>query len=298
MFKKIIFYSVVSFTLMTSNLIYSQSQINLDVDNDLYFDRDFYYSSGFFLSFSKLKNKDEKKSFNHFKIGQLIYTPSRRYETNPLKYDYPYSGYVFLEYNNLKQISDYSSLSLGGNVGITGDASLARAMQNLYHDLILDLPNLEWKSQMPQEAHLNLVAKYFRGFKIEDNVNITTEVFSTIGTYQIKAGIKLGFLIGDLTWFSFSDNIINSQNNKFSFYLGTHQEYYFHDYKLEGSLFNEDAPLTMTSNKYRNTLEVGFKKRFRSLQVLTTFNSMSKDTDAQRTQRHPFLKISLSYQID
>ena len=283
---------------MTSNLIYSQSQINLDVDNDLYFDRDFYYSSGFFLSFSKLKNKDEKKSFNHFKIGQLIYTPSRRYETNPLKYDYPYSGYVFLEYNNLKQISDYSSLSLGGNVGITGDASLARAMQNLYHDLILDLPNLEWKSQMPQEAHLNLVAKYFRGFKIEDNVNITTEVFSTIGTYQIKAGIKLGFLIGDLTWFSFSDNIINSQNNKFSFYLGTHQEYYFHDYKLEGSLFNEDAPLTMTSNKYRNTIEVGLKKKFRNLQILTTFNSMSKDTEKQRTSRHPFLKISLSYQLN
>ena len=283
---------------MTSNLIYSQSQINLDVDNDLYFDRDFYYSSGIFLSFSKLKNKDEKKSFNHFKIGQLIYTPSRRYETNPLKYDYPYSGYVFLEYNNLKQISDYSSLSLGGNVGITGDASLARAMQNLYHDLILDLPNLEWKSQMPQEAHLNLVAKYFRGFKIEDNVNITTEVFSTIGTYQIKAGIKLGFLIGDLTWFSFSDNIINSQNNKFSFYLGTHQEYYFHDYKLEGSLFNKKAPLTMTSNKYRNTIEVGLQKKFGNLQVLSTFNSMSKDTERQRTSRHPFLKISLTYQFD
>ena len=283
---------------MTSNLIYSQSQINLDVDNDLYFGRDFYYSSGIFLSFSKLKNRDEKKSFNHFKMGQLIYTPSRRYETNPLKYDYPYSGYLFLEYVYQKKISDYSSMSLGGNIGITGDASLAKGMQNLYHDLVLDLPNLEWKSQMPQEAQLNLVAKYFRGFKIEDNVNITTEIFSKIGTYQIKAGINFGFLIGDLTWFSFSDNIVNSSNNKFSFYIGSRQEYYFHDYKLEGSLFNDKAPLTMISNKYRNMFEIGFQKRFKNLQVLTTFNSMSKDTEAQRTQRHPFLKISLSYNLN
>ena len=298
MFKKIIFYSVISFTLLASNLIYSQSQINLDVDNDLYFDRDFYYSSGIFLSFSKLKNRDEKKSFNHFKIGQLIYTPSRRYETNPLKYDYPYSGYLFLEYINQKKISEYSSMSLGGNIGITGDASLAKAMQNLYHDLVLDLPNLEWKSQMPQEVQLNLVAKYFRGFKIEDNVNITTEIFSTIGTYQIKAGINFGFLIGDLTWFSFSDNIVNSSNNKFSFYIGSRQEFYFHDYKLEGSLFNDKAPLTMISNKYRNMFEIGFQKRFKNLQVLTTFNSMSQDTDKQRTIRHPFLKISLSYRLN
>ncbi|MDG2476006.1 MAG: DUF2219 family protein, partial [Flavobacteriaceae bacterium] len=229
---------------------------------------------------------------------QLIYTPSRRYETNPLKYDYPYSGYLFLEYVYQKKISDYSSMSLGGNIGITGDASLAKGMQNLYHDLVLDLPNLEWKSQMPQEAQLNLVAKYFRGFKIEDNVNITTEIFSTIGTYQIKAGINFGFLIGDLTWFSFSDNILNSSNNKFSFYIGSRQEFYFHDYKLEGSLFNDKAPLTMISNKYRNMFEIGFQKRFKNLQVLTTFNSMSQDTDAQRTQRHPFLKISLSYNLN
>ena len=82
------------------------------------------------------------------------------------------------------------------------------------------------------------------------------------------------------------------------FYVGTSQEYYLHDYKLEGSLFNENAELTMLSNKYRNTIEVGFQKRFSKLQVLTTFNSMSKDTDLQRTLRHPFLKISLSYQLN
>ena len=281
------------------NFCYSQNQINLDVDNDLYFDsRDMYYSSGIFVSFSSLKNTDDKIFFNHFKIGQLIYTPSSRYEINPNLYDYPYSGYLFLELSKQKQISENSSFTFGGNIGITGDASLAKGMQNLYHDLVLDLPHLAWNSQMPQEFQINLVANYFKGFKIEDNVNITTKLYSKIGTYQIMTGVNFGLLIGDINWTGFSDNLINNSKNKLSFYLGTHQEYYFHDYKLEGSLFNEDAPLTMTSNKYRNTIEVGLKKKFRNLQILTTFNSMSKDTEKQRTPRHPFLKISLSYQLN
>ena len=281
------------------NFCYSQNQITLDVDNDLYFDsRDMYYSSGIFLSFSALKNIDEKKQINHFKIGQLIYTPSSRYEINPQLYDYPYSGYLFLELSKQKQISENSSFTFGVNIGITGDASLAKGMQNLYHDLVLDLPHLAWNSQMPQEFQINLAANYFKGFKIEDNVSITTKFYSKIGTYQIMTGINVGILIGDLSWTSFSDNIINNSNNKLSFYIGTHQKYFFHDYKLEGSLFNDNAPLTMTSNKYRNTIEVGLQKRFKNLQVLTTFNSMSKDTEMQRTFRHPFLKISLSYQLN
>jgi len=296
--KNILFLKLIVLFL-SFNFCYSQNQINLDVDNDLYFDsRDMYYSSGIFVSFSSLKNTDDKIFFNHFKIGQLIYTPSSRYEINPNLYDYPYSGYLFLELSKQKQISENSSFTFGGNIGITGDASLAKGMQNLYHDLVLDLPHLAWNSQMPQEFQINLVANYFKGFKIEDNVNITTKLYSKIGTYQIMTGVNFGLLIGDINWTGFSDNLINNSKNKLSFYLGTHQEYYFHDYKLEGSLFNEDAPLTMTSNKYRNTIEVGLKKKFRNLQILTTFNSMSKDTEKQRTSRHPFLKISLSYQLN
>ena len=284
--------------VMISSYSYSQQQVNLDVDNDLYFDRDFYYSSGIFLSYSSYKIEEKKTLINHFKLGQLIYTPSSRYETDPNKYDYPYSGYLFLEGLKQKQLSDYSSFTYGLNFGITGNASLAKGMQNLYHDIVLNLPNLEWKSQMPQELQINLVANYFKGFKVEDNINITTEVYSRLGTYQQMGGVNIGLLIGELSWFSLSDNIIKESDNNLSFYIGTSQEYYLHDYKLEGSLFNENAELIMSSNKYRNTIEVGFQKRFNRLQVLTTFNSMSKDTEMQRTIRHPFLKISLSYQLN
>ena len=274
---------------------YSQDQLTLDVDNDLYFNRDFYYSSGISIAYSSHKSKEEKRFIDHLKLVQYIYTPSSRYEPDPKKYDYPYSGYLFLEVARQKKISDYSSFSLGGSIGITGDASLAKGMQNLYHDLVLDLPNLEWKSQMPQEIQVNLLFNYINGFNLFDNINFSSKFYSILGTYQLMAGINVGLLIGDISWYSFSDNIVSQSKNNFSFYIGTSQEYYLHDYKLEGSLFNDNASLTLTSNKYRNIMEIGLLKKFNRFQVLSTFNSMSKDTETQRTLRHPFLKISISY---
>ena len=297
MFNKNIFYFFL-FTGIIINPSHSQNQIKLEVDNDLYFDRDFYYSSGIFLSYSSIKLQENFFFIDNVELGQFIYTPSSRYETDPNKYDYPYSGYLFLEVTKQKQISNYSSFTLGGNIGITGDASLAKGMQNLYHDMVLNLPNLEWKSQMPQEFQFNIVAHYFKGLNLQDNINLTTKLYSRLGTYQVMAGLNIGLLIGELSWFSMSDNIINGSNNNLSFYIGTIQEYYLHDYKLEGSLFNENAKLTMPSKKYRNRVEIGFQKKFNKLQVLTTFNSMSKDTGMQRTFRHPFLKISLTYKIN
>ena len=286
----------VLFFLITTQ-VNSQKQINLDVDNDLYFDRDFYYSSGIFLSFFK-QDKDILDHHNKLTIGQLIYTPSMRYEPNPEKYDYPYSGYLFLEYQKRKKISTHSSYSFGGQIGITGNASLAKGMQNLYHDLVLNLPNLKWESQMPQELQLNLLASYFKGFKIKDNISLTSELYSKLGTYQIMSGLQMGLYVGDLSWLAFSDNYILNTDSEFSFFIGTKLEYFIHDYKLEGSFLNDRAELIMESNNYRDIFTVGLKKRFNNIQVLTSYNSSSKDTKNQRTKRHPFLKISITYNLN
>ncbi len=294
MAKKLLlsFLSVLFFLITTK--VNSQKQINLDVDNDLYFNRDFYYSSGIFLSYFK-PVKDNVDDHNRLTLGQLIYTPSMRYESNPEKYDYPYSGYLFLEYQKRKKMSSHSSYSLGGQIGITGNASLAKGMQNLYHDLVLNLPNLKWESQMPQELQFNLLASYFKGFKIKDNLNLTSELYSKLGTYQIMSGLEMGLYIGDLSWLGFSDNYILNTDSEFSFFIGTKLEYFIHDFKLEGSLLNDKAELVMESNDFRDIFSVGLKKRFNNIQVLTSYNSTSKDTKNQRTKRHPFLKISITY---
>lgn len=189
-------------------------------------------------------------------------------------------------------------MSLSGKVGITGSASLAKGMQNLYHKLILNLPDLSWNAQMPQEIQLNLLIDYFKGYHLEKNVNLETKLFSEAGTYQIKTGLDIGIMIGALDSFHFFDNIININQNKLSFYLGTRQEYYFHDFNIEGSLFNDDAEFTLESKKYRNSIQIGLLKKLNRFQILTTFNSMSQDNYKQRFKRHPYLKISVTYLLN
>ena len=301
--KNIFLQKKIYLALLLTNFLYSQNTINLDVDNDLYFAKDFYYSSGIFLTYSKFaKSKNEKSLINHFTIGQEIYTPSSPFfikdEADPIKYDYPYSGWLFFKYKNQRALTDTSSLSLSGKLGITGTASLAKGMQNLYHRLFLNLQELEWNAQMPQEVHLNFLINYFKGFNVEENVNLETKLFSEVGTYQIKIGLDVGIMIGLLDSFHFFDNIMNMKQNKLSFYLGTRQEYYFHDFNIEGSLFNDNASLTMKSKKYRNIIQVGLLQRLNKFQILTTFNSMSQDNYKQRFSRHPYLKISITYLLD
>ena len=301
--KNIFLQKKIYLAVLLTNFLYSQNTINLDVDNDLYFAKDFYYSSGIFLTYSKFaKSKNEKSLINHFTIGQEIYTPSSPFfikdEADPIKYDYPYSGWLFFKYKNQRALTDTSSLSLSGKLGITGSASLARGMQNIYHRLFLNLQELEWNAQMPQEVHLNFLINYFKGFSVEKNVNLETKLFSEVGTYQIKTGLDVGIMIGLLDSFHFFENIMNMKQNKLSFYLGTRQEYYFHDFNIEGSLFNDNASLTMKSKKYRNIIQVGLLQRLNKFQILTTFNSMSQDNYKQRFQRHPYLKISITYLLD
>ena len=171
-------------------------------------------------------------------------------------------------------------------------------MQNLYHRLILKLPDLSWNAQMPQEPQLNFLINYFKALHIEKNANLETKLFAEVGTYQTKTGMDLGIMIGSLDPFHFFDNIINTNENKLSFYLGTRQEYYFHDYNIEGSLFNDDAELVLESKKYRNIIQVGLLKRLNKLQILATYNSMSQDNHKQRFKRHPYLKISITYLLN
>ena len=129
--KNILLNKKVWVSFLLANFLYSQNSINLDVDNDLYFDKDYYYSSGIFLTYSKFnKLTNGKIQINHFTLGQEIYTPSKRYETEPRLYDYPYSGLLFFQYKNQRSLTNNSSLSLGGNLGITGSASLAKLISS------------------------------------------------------------------------------------------------------------------------------------------------------------------------
>ena len=172
---------------------WSQSQLTLSVDNDLYFKTDYYYSSGLFLSHGKEIQKDSsllERYFSDWKLGQIIYNPSKRYATDRESLDYLLVDTYFYAIRKKKLSSTNEGISTI-ELGVSGDASLAKAAQNLYHEWILNLPPLSWTAAMPQQFHLGVGANYFQCLTLGDYLALVPDIRGTLSTYQTRAAFSL-----------------------------------------------------------------------------------------------------------
>ncbi len=297
--KKIFFYT---FLLGCLQFISGQKYARLSVDNDLYFLTDRYYSSGIFLSYGykKIKQVDELDSLDnstyvHWHLGQEVYTPARLQTRDLSKLDYPFGGWLFIEREVHKYLNKNTAYAWGIQIGTTGDESLAPWMQNFYHLNFLKLPRVTWEAAMPQEIHLNLNINMKKKFMIEDKFYFLSDFFSSLGTQKTTIGAQFGFFMGKTNRFSFMGNPLKSKgDNGLSFYIGSRQEYRFHDYMISGSLFNDSANFTLPSRKYRSSFQFGASLNKDKWEILAMISNTSRDNENQLFFRHTYLNISIS----
>ena len=278
-------------------MLLGQSQLTLSVDNDLYFASDFYYSSGIFLEYGKEKKKDsvaKQRRFEQWELGQLIYTPRKRYATAVEDLDYPFSGLLFVRYSQDQIVSDKWGFSYGAELGISGDASLAKAVQNLYHVLVLQLPPLSWIAQMPQQFHLGFRAAYFRSIRLGNALALVPDMLGTLSSHQTLLASRVGVVLGSTAKMPWDANPLMNNQKGWGLYVGCQLQYVFFDFPMEGSLFNDQAEFTLLPNRWRNRLEFGVTFHNKKWKLQSTLLSGSKDTNTQRDPRHEYLNISIS----
>ncbi|MBR98937.1 MAG: hypothetical protein CMC57_03095 [Flavobacteriaceae bacterium] len=294
--------SICIFLLGCFQIIYGQKFIKLSVDNDLYFLTDRYYSSGIFISYGYQKNKQidgidslDNSSNIHWHLGQEVYTPARLQTRDLSEIDYPFGGWLFIEREVHKYLNNNTAYAWGVQIGTTGEESLAPWMQNFYHINFLKLPRVTWESAIPQEIHLNLNINMKKRIMIEEKFYFLSDFFSTVGTQKTTIGAQFGFFMGETKRFSFTGNPLESKGDDgLSFYIGSRQEYRFHDYMISGSLFNEKATFTLPSRKYRNSFEFGASFNTDEWEILALISNTSRDNEEQLFFRHTFLNISIS----
>lgn len=296
---KYCFFPLLIVFLLCGSLSLGQHYVNLSVDNDLYFGLDRYYSSAIFISWGKLKRVADQeggfpKKYAHWTIGQEIYTPSNRYSVNVNEYDYPYGGWLFMERGIEYYKNPFSAWGVYIEAGMTGKASLAPYLQNLYHNKVLGLRDVAWEQALPQRFHLNFNLSKRKRVSILSRLAFLYEWFGNLGTQRIAGGGRFGFLIGRSQSLSFLGNPLEMQTKGYGFYLGTRQEYRFHDYMVSGSLFDDKAPFVLEAIHYKNSLEAGFAFYFKKWRFLSIWNSISKDNKLQKTLRHYYLNITVS----
>ena len=71
------------------------------------------------------------------------------------------TGYLYLQYGQEYRHKINRGYQWALQMGWSGAASQAQRFQNLYHDLVLNLPNLAWVAPQPQLLHAALSGSYY-----------------------------------------------------------------------------------------------------------------------------------------
>lgn len=286
------------FVFLWSSMLWSQTDrfFSFNIDNDLYFLSDYYYSSGIFFQWGKKKEttKDSLSRYRLWELGQEMYTPSDRYSENTADYDYPYGGWSFVKYTQWREHTPNAQYLYGIQVGVTGDWSLARWMQNNYHKTVLGLPFNAWVDQQPEALHVNLLSAYFYQKPLSQFLTFESQFYSRLGTQRIDVGSRLGFNLGRTSVLNKGDNPYSGNTFGEGIYLGVNASYVAHDYMLSGSMFNDEAPFVVENNQQRLIIEAGFARRTPAWKLLMLFSSRSKDTPVQNKKNHLYLNFTIS----
>jgi|TARA_Y100000991_G_scaffold194427_1_gene163068 hypothetical protein len=273
--------------------ISAQSYIELSVDNDLYFRTDHYYSSGIFISYGKKK----ENNIYYWTLAQHIYNPSFRYTNDISIMDYPYSGWLYAQYEREYFLKENSSYSYGFELGVTGDASLAKTFQNFYHKTFLNLPDLTWVGAQPQRIHFGIFGQINKVISITNEIHLLGQLYSKLSSHITNASVRFGIMMGSKNLLPFKRTNLNTNEDSTGIYFGTTQEYRPHDFTLSGSFRDDKSELILPSIKHRNNFEAGIYTRKDKWSISILYQLMSKFTPDQLFNNHEVLNLTIRKSI-
>lgn len=284
--KKLVIIGLLFFTVLET--VSAQRFFGLEVDNDLYFQKDYYYSSGINLKYG-LKNQHSNR-YHLFTLGQEVYNPSFRYATELRKIDYPYSGWLHLSWDRFSS-QENNSQSWGIDLGVTGDASGAKMLQNWYHITFLNLEELSWVNQMPQKFLANIRYTKSNEWNIASDVRFSTKMMGQLGTQKTFVGLRT--LLSFNTYSLLDDeNPLRNTASTSGFFMGVHQELIAHDFAVNGPL-DDSNEYELPLNPYRVIFMAGAQLKTPKWLLKGTWYYRSADNSAQRHPWHPYLGFTV-----
>ena len=285
-------------------------EIGVLLDNDSFSSlvNDKYYTNGmeiFGNYISKKSNQDVFKS-NGFRIGQYIFNP--KWVKSDFKEDHnrPYAGYLFAEFNQNRFYKNQTVWITKYQIGVIGPSSKAEDFQKWMHNAFGFGRLYGWQHQIK-----NTVA-------IQYNTIFSAKVFDKITTdkidfhWQSKAEIGTVFssiTTGILSRISLSKNLKSMQQSNFYnslmfedkninelyFYFLPKINLQFYDATIQGSLFDEDSPLTFTPNLFRFKLETGLKYQIQNWNLGYTFHYTTQEIKSNSSTGFYYGSVGMSY---
>jgi lipid A 3-O-deacylase len=239
-----------------------KNEFGFKSENDAYLAtlNDRYYTNGLFIYFRRALNTDnatnniEKKTYE-ISVGQKMYTPY--WGSVPLKEDQdrPFAGYLYAGGSYSVFYKNESVLKTSAEIGFVGPKSLAQDAQKFLHKTVGFYSPAGWEYQIKNELALNLSANYSKLLlRSDDNiVDLSGQAYANLGTTFSGLGGSVLFRAGKLNQLfnsSYHNAVIgNSKTARLNkselfFYAKPQLNFVAYDATIQGSLFNNNSPVT------------------------------------------------------
>ncbi|HKG08183.1 MAG TPA: lipid A deacylase LpxR family protein [Pedobacter sp.] len=313
------FYFTFAFALLLAYNTCAQtykSEFGFKSDNDSYLAQgsDRYYTNGLFIFYrhaadqSKLKKGIEKRTFE-ISAGQEMYNPISGYAPDPDAQDRPFAGHLYAGAAMSWFRSNESIIKTSIKLGTTGPNSLAEDGQELLHNTVGFYELAGWEYQIKGELTANLSAQYTRLLRRSDDkmIDIAFEGYVNAGTTYNGAGVGVLFRAGNISQLfnsAYTNSMIGNRaktkglvKSEIFFYVKPQLNYIAYDATIQGSLFNDDSPVTFDVKPLVFAQQVGFN--YSSQRFTCDFGALFKTKEIKSTAKaHQYGSISMFYRFN
>jgi hypothetical protein len=268
------------FCCCISTSLFSQQKLAKEfsfvTDNDLYAskEKDQYYSNGIFLTYRYLASDFKKftKKIYEIEVGHEMYSPFRSTVVSPDLHDRPFAAHLYGSFGVIRTYESEKIFKTRVLVGTIGENALGMELQEFIHDIYNFRSPVGWRYQIQNVFALNVDAWYIDALGMSDSehADINFVAKARIGTVfnEVSAGFKgrIGFKKLQPLDNSIAFNT-NLNNDKTSYGRGIESFIYYestltavaYDATIQGSLFNDNSPITFTPNRVRLDFEIGYR---------------------------------------
>ncbi|MBB2145530.1 DUF2219 family protein [Pedobacter sp. LMG 31464] len=293
-----------------------KNEFGFKSDNDayLFYGQDRYYTNGLFIYFrhatdqQKLGEKLEKVTYE-ISAGQKMYNPISGYVPDPTKQDRPFAGYLYAGGNVNFFYKNERILKAGLEVGTVGPDALGEDAQKLLHDIVGFYTIDGWQYQIKNELAVNLSAQYTQLLhrSAKNDLDFSLEGYANVGTTFSGAGVGVLFRAGNINQLfnsSYTNSAISNNaktaklvKNELFFYAKPQLNVVAYDATIQGSMFNDDSPVTFKTKPLVFAQQLGFN--YSTPRFTFDFGVLFKSKEIKSTAKaHQYGTISMFYRFN
>lgn len=276
-----------------------KNEFGFKTENDAYLAtlNDRYYTNGLMIYFRRALNPDkfsdqvEKKTYE-ISAGQKMYTPFWGNVPKKEDQDRPFAGYLYAGGAYSVFYKKERVLKLSTEIGIVGPGSLAEGAQEFLHKTVGFYTPSGWEYQIKNDFAVNLAANYSQLLlRTNDNiVDLSGQGYANLGTTFSGLGASLLFRAGRLNQLfnsAYHNAVIGNaktaklNKSEFYFYLKPQLNVVAYDATIQGSLFNNNSPLTFGAKPI--VFEQQFGINYSTNRFTADFNIIFKTKEVKST---------------